>query len=159
MIGKLTISHTLTAYLMTHLNSLFKIPQILYMSAIMAIMAFLASNMKAYRGESRESWIIYREPGFLAVVWFGSSPFPPSPHFPQSPVSKLSLFPFLCVAGRAYWRERGGGEREAVIRRRESLVLYKSFYTLWDNLFGRLAVRRCGWGGGGVKLFGLTGSM
>ncbi len=47
--------------------------------------------------------MIYREQGFLAVVCFGSSP-TPSP----SPVSKfLSLSVFLCVAGRAYWLERG----------------------------------------------------
>ncbi len=47
MIGKLTISHTLTAYLMTHLNSRFKIPQILYMSAIMAKL-YLSFSGKQY---------------------------------------------------------------------------------------------------------------
>ncbi len=40
-----------------------------------------------------EIWIIYRGPGFLAVVWFGSSPTP-------SPVSKLSLFLSLPLCRR-----------------------------------------------------------
>jgi hypothetical protein len=40
--------------------------------------------------QSREYWMIYRRPGFLAVVWFDSS----HPLLP-SPVSKLSLF--LCL--------------------------------------------------------------
>ncbi len=30
------------------------------------------------RGEPREYWIIYRGPGFLRVLWFGSSPTPSS---------------------------------------------------------------------------------
>jgi hypothetical protein len=59
-------------------------------------------------------WMIYREPDFLAIVWFGSSPIP----FP-----KLSLFLMpavcLCVAGSAYWQERGVG-RNQIIRPRES---------------------------------------
>ncbi len=33
----------------------------------------------------REYWMVYRGPGFLAVIWFGSSPMHPSP----TPVSKL----------------------------------------------------------------------
>jgi hypothetical protein len=64
-------------------------------------------------------WMIYREP---SIVWFGSSPTPsPSP----SPVSNLSLFSvFLCVAGRAYGREREAGRwwRSQIIRRWESLA-------------------------------------
>jgi len=31
---------------------------------------------------------------------------------PHYPVSKLSLLVFLCVAGRAFWRERGKGVGE-----------------------------------------------
>ncbi len=73
---------------------------------------------------------IYRAPGFLAVVWFGSSPTPSS-----SPVSKLN------------WRHRGrlkkwanlltGEEWKGVgeesihnARPQESLALYKLFNTL-----------------------------
>ncbi len=50
--------------------------------------------------------VIYRGPGFLAVVWFGFSHTPFSP----SPVSKMSLFLNLHgVAGRAYLQGRGWG--------------------------------------------------
>ncbi len=53
------------------------------------------------------------------------------PH-PPTPVSKLSLFSVflcMCVAGRAYWWERGSGgwARRKIIRPRESLSFYKSF--------------------------------
>jgi hypothetical protein len=56
-------------------------------------------------------------PGFLAVLWFGSSP-TPSPS--QLTASCLSFWLFLCVAGQVYWWERGG----QIVRRRESPVLY-----------------------------------
>jgi len=43
---------------------------------------------------TREYWIIYRGPRFLAVVWFGSLP----THFPLLPWSScLSFSVFLCV--------------------------------------------------------------
>ncbi len=45
---------------------------------------------------NREYWMIYRWPGFLAVIWFGSTP-SPSP----SPVSKLSPFLILPVCRRS----------------------------------------------------------
>jgi hypothetical protein len=45
--------------------------------------------------------MIYREPCFLAVVRFGSSPTP----FPSARCLSSSVF--LCVAGRAYWRKKG----------------------------------------------------
>ncbi len=54
---------------------------------------------------SREYWMIYRGPGFLAVGWFGSSP-TPSP--PMQSASCLSFSVFLYVAGEAY--RMGGGE-------------------------------------------------
>ncbi len=69
----------------------------------------------------------------LFVVWSGwllPHSFPPPPS-----ASCLSFSVFLCVAGRAYWwerREKGWG-RSQNIRRRESLVLYKSFNTLWST--------------------------
>ncbi len=70
-----------------------------------------------------ESIVISRGPGFLEVVWFGSSPTP----FPPSPLSCLSFAVFLCVVSRAYWRGRA---RSQIIRPRESMALYKSFNTL-----------------------------
>ncbi len=46
---------------------------------------------------------------------------------PLPSASGLSFSVFLCVAYRAYWRERWG---KGVIRRRDSLVLFKSFNNL-----------------------------
>jgi hypothetical protein len=58
-----------------------------------------------------------------------SAPFP-------SPVSKMSLFPSLPVRRRSSL-QTGEGEmgwvRSQIIRRRESLVLFKSFNTLWER--------------------------
>jgi hypothetical protein len=56
--------------------------------------------------DCREYWMIYRWPGFLAVEWFGSSHSPP---LLLRSSSCLSFSVYLCVAVRAYWRERGGG--------------------------------------------------
>jgi len=62
------------------------------------------------RGGSIEYWMIYRGPGCLSVVWFGSS-LTPSPPLPWA--SCLSFSVFLCTAvGRAYWRERVEGVGE-----------------------------------------------
>jgi hypothetical protein len=59
--------------------------------------------------------MISRGPGFLVVVWFGSSPIPPLLSCQQV----VFLSQSSCVfAGRC----------------RESLVLYKSFNTLWTRL-------------------------
>ncbi len=75
----------------------------------------------------REYWMSYRRPGFLAVVWFSSSP----TLFPPFPAASFSVFFFSCVAGRAYGREMGQGvERSQIVRLRESPALYKSFKTL-----------------------------
>jgi hypothetical protein len=84
------------------------------------------------RGGDSEYWMMYRGTGFLAVVWFGSSPIP-SPLLPSA--SCLSFSIFLCVAVRAYWREREGGwwGRSQIIKPWQSLVLYKSFNTLWGG--------------------------
>ncbi len=54
----------------------------------------------------REYWMINRWPGFLAVVWFGSSPSPFSPF----PVSNLSLFLSLPVCHRSSLLTGNGGK-------------------------------------------------
>ncbi len=76
--------------------------------------------------------MIYRCPGFLVDVWFGSSPTP----FPLSlQASCLFSSAFLCVAGRAYLGEScrgkwgGGGAKSHDPW--GSPVIYKSFNTLW----------------------------
>jgi hypothetical protein len=73
-----------------------------------------------------EYWMIYRGPGFLAVVWFGSTPtsFPPLP----SPTC-FSFSVLLCVASPAYWGERGRAWSR-IIRPQKSWALYKWFNTL-----------------------------
>ncbi len=54
----------------------------------------------------REYWMIYRGPGLLALVWFGSTP----THFPPLlSATCLSFSVFLCVGSRAYWGRWGGG--------------------------------------------------
>ncbi len=76
---------------------------------------------RIYRVHGREYWMVYSRPNFLRS--YDSAPRPaPSP--PLLSASWLSFSFFLCVAGRTYWRERGGGGGQ------ESLALYKSF-TLW----------------------------
>ncbi len=55
------------------------------------------------KGQSREYWMFYWGPGFLAAVWFGSSPTPPPP------VSKLCLFLSLPVCCRSILLTGGGG--------------------------------------------------
>ncbi len=65
--------------------------------------------------------MIYIGPGFLAVVWFGSSP-------TSSLVNKLHRRhrKTICL------REKGKGwARSRIIRPQESLVLYKPLKTLW----------------------------
>ncbi len=61
----------------------------------------------------------------------------PPPFPPLLAASCLSFSVFLCVAGRAYWRERGlrVWTRNQIIRQRENLALYKAFNTLWLYLF------------------------
>ncbi len=71
-------------------------------------------------------WLV-EDQAFLAVVWFGSSPTP----LPWA--NCLSFSVFLRVAGRAYWRERGGGgvvEEPNHKTARESMAFYKLFNTL-----------------------------
>jgi hypothetical protein len=79
----------------------------------------------------REYWTIYRGQGFLAFVWFCSSP-PPHPHSPESkldpPTDRKTEKERQVADGRG---EGGGWMRSQIIRWRESLALYKSFNTLW----------------------------
>ncbi len=86
--------------------------------------------------------MIYSGAGFLAVVWFGRFPLPPS-------VSKLSLFLRLPVSRRSSLltgdgRGGRGWGRSQILRRRESLVLYKPYNTLWHAGYSTcLYLNRC----------------
>ncbi len=67
------------------------------------LLVWLRTGSLDWKGETREDWMIYRGPGFLAVVLFGFSPI----LFPLSCQRIASLFSHpSCVA---YWRERGEG--------------------------------------------------
>jgi hypothetical protein len=68
--------------------------------------------------------MIYRGPGFLAVVWLAPSP----PPFPVRQV--VSLSQSSCVSPVELTDGRGGGQ---IIRRRESLVLLNSLNILCCN--------------------------
>ncbi len=71
-------------------------------------------------------WFIEYQAFFRMIRLLGIIP---SPSLPSA--SFLSFAVFLCVAGLAYWHQRGRGwARSQIIRRQESLVLYKSFVTL-----------------------------
>jgi hypothetical protein len=76
-------------------------------------------------GQTKEYWMIYRGPGFLDVVDFGSSPAPS-----LNPVSKLQRQ----HAERLRQREEGVGLSQ-IIRRLENLVLFKSFNILWVKYY------------------------
>jgi hypothetical protein len=64
----------------------------------------------------REYWMIYRGPGFLAVLWFGSSKSPP----PLPSVRSTGDTQEDLLTGEE------GRRRSQIIRQRESLVLYKN---------------------------------
>ncbi len=55
-------------------------------------------SLRQLSGWTREYWMIYRGPGYLAVVWSCSSPRQPPPPLPSA--SCLSFSVFLCVAQR-----------------------------------------------------------
>ncbi len=100
-----------------------------------------SDSMTAGWSESREYWMIYRGPGFLAVVWFGSSP-TPLPH-PPSSLSKLNRQHTgrLRKKDKLLTGEGGRGwARSWIFRPQESLFIYKSFGNLWSNLYFSPAV-------------------
>ncbi len=92
---------------------------------------------KTFHLGARECWMIYRGPGFNAVVWSGSTITP-------SPISNLSLFLHLpmCFRSSLLPEERGGGEwgRSQIIWWRESLVLWFELlpysYLWWMSVGG-----------------------
>ncbi len=81
---------------------------------------------------NREYWIIYRGPGFLAVVWFGSFPTTsPPPHFHQQTVS---ISQSSCASPQELSDGRGVRE-EPNHKTARSQVLFISFKTLCFTIF------------------------
>ncbi len=113
--------------------------------------------------QNREYWMVYRGPGFLAVVWFGLSHAPPTP--PPHP-----SLPSVCSNGdtqedwdRQLVDGRGGRGKEPNHTTVRKMVLNKSFNTLWCRIYSRAAtaqnksmycrtLRSCGWWVGGVLI-------
>ncbi len=99
--------------------------------SILRTVPFPVGSAWVRKGLPIEDWIIYRGPGFLTVVCFGSSPPPLSP----SLFSKLTGNTQEDLERETTcWGERGkGGGRgaESYVWPQESMVLYKSFNTLW----------------------------
>ncbi len=77
-----------------------------------------------HMGYSREYWMIYRGPGFLAIV--DSAPRPPSPHLLPS-ATCFSFAQSSCVSPIELTDGRGGRwwARSQIIRLQENLALYK----------------------------------
>ncbi len=80
---------------------------------------------------TREYWIIQGGRSFLAIEWFGSSTTPlPAPR--QQDASLFLSLPVCHILTGKGGGGKGGGSQ--IIRpTRESLVLYKSFYTIWSK--------------------------
>ncbi len=77
--------------------------------------------------------MIYRGPGFLAVVWYGSPPLPLSPSCPSEArpaTTRKTEKEEKLLTGEG----KGVGE-EQIIRQQQSLVFYKSFNTLWFDVY------------------------
>ncbi len=74
----------------------------------------------------------YRGPGFLVVVYFGSLSSPPLPS-----ADCLSFSVFLCVALRAYWRERGVGKVEGAKsydgEKASSSIIHEPLPGIWPS--------------------------
>ena len=74
--------------------------------------------------ENIEYWMIYWGPGFLAVVWFDSSP----TSLPPSPVRNLSLFLSLLMCRRWSLLTGGGGRSEGGAKSYDREKAWSSIY-------------------------------
>ncbi len=77
---------------------------------------------------TREYWMIYRGPDFLAVAWFASSSSPSPSSLVMQQVVALSRS--SCLSPVELTDRGGGWGRSQIIRQREYQVIYKSFNTL-----------------------------
>ncbi len=85
---------------------------------------FTSNEIGGFPGKcmiSREYWIIYRGPDFLATQQLGSSPTSFPLYLPSA--SCLSLSVFLCVAGRAKGMKGEGEPNHTTARKPEPVFL------------------------------------
>ncbi len=76
-----------------------------------------------------------------SIEWFieGQAFLPSYDLATTPPLPSASCLSFsVLLTGRAYWQEKGGLGRSQIIRRWESLVIYKSFNTLWGRCIWKL---------------------
>jgi hypothetical protein len=90
--------------------------KILYLSLAQNILLSASFWNNNFRVPTTEYWMIYRGPGFLAVVWFGFSATPSLP----CPVRKLSIFLILPVCRRSSLVMREGWEEPNYTTARKS---------------------------------------
>ncbi len=95
------------------------------LSSIFHFPFFLNTNGVPY---TIEHWIIHRGQGFLAVVWFVSSPSPSPPHQEARPATLRKRDSLLMREGE------GGGQGAESYDRKEALSS-KTFNTLWRTLY------------------------
>ncbi len=76
----------------------------------------------------KRHWTIYRWPGYLVVVWFGSSPTPSPSLLSRQNRSTGDTQKDWEREKKTCWRGGGGGSQ--ILRLKDSMVLYNSFNTL-----------------------------
>ncbi len=95
---------------------------------------------KRYTHTKSIEW--FRGTDFLAVLWCGSS-HTLSPRLPSA--SCVSFSGFLCVAGRAYRQERGGGAESYDGEKVCSSINRPILNTLWTHTSVMMLVTRLFW--------------
>ncbi len=78
-----------------------------YCDSILGMLYYMEGSMLSSSHHPREYWIIYRGPGFLAVVWFGS--LLTFSHHPLPSVSCLSYLVWLVCRRSSLLTEGGEG--------------------------------------------------
>ncbi len=108
---------------------------------ICSVWEYVHGNLENHRGwdtlryrnkyiKVREYWMIYRGPGFLAVVRFGSSP-TPFPPLSRRQVVSLSQCSFVCRRSSLLTEE--GGRRGEVEREKARPSIYTSILSGLDE--------------------------
>ncbi len=91
---------------------------------------FINVSMEMGAGSGREYWIIYRGPGFLAVVWYGSFPTPIPPLSRQKArPGRLRKRDYSILADR--WEGEGVGEEPNQARKPGPLQIIQYSLGVW----------------------------
>ncbi len=83
--------------------------------------------------KTSEYWMIYRGPGFLAVIWFGSSP-TDLPHLPSASCPSFSVFLHVCRRSSLLtWEGGRGWEAKSNDREKAWPSINRSILSGWDE--------------------------